>query len=808
MTSPNATRGVIVTVAIICAAVAWPLASVLSQGILSVWGAPSQTILPMLAAGALAGFIVGIATASRSRSAMRVSGDAPTRAGFLASFIAASLLVTRATILHGRAGHVTDAGLSTLLAAVVTILPGTLFAMFMGGLGRAVRLAFDADPADGEPAFTFRPIHALYAGCVLALLSPFIPGLFSEPPPPKPVVVATPTPTPEPKLVFTPPPKPTPPPKIYEKPQGFDSADATRITVVTQRTLADVDAGKPMLFSPDGKRIALYRDGESFRGLVVFDLETFTESSRLTFDTAATALAWSPDSERIAGVFERGDSRFVAVFDPVHRRLIGLPQPDGEEIPKGNISWPDANEIVVHSDSGSPSALNLDTLELRPLEDADFFKALDDAQKQSVKSPAPPALPKSLKWVLEMKWPLQVVVPRLAKENFGFRLGSPGVVSADPERWVRRHIPDIPNLTEGRFLFSPDATKVVVVRDRVATFAYLGLREATKTVRALDMKRKLEDFPQADALKKALDEKQLAAFVFAPFTNPLTDRVVGADYRKVKAIIRFNSWTGTLADAWIQDEFAPVESSDVVSGLHVAKESGPVPIGNKGRRAWWAVLGDNGDSRLSLIPPKKDVPLSEVGSPIELRTDGQNVFRATPAKSPGNSTPAASPPPIFPAAALPPIFESRPAPAAFQQKQIRPANPKVVGFINFHHQKSSDRNINGLLDDYADQVESFQSGVVDRAFLRDAEEKYHAPGHTVFEKVVGEIRETLIAPDRIRVEYPLQFVRIKPDTSWTKGVSDVTLEIQVTPNGLRIVKQNSISREREKFRGKGAPPPL
>jgi len=263
MTSPNATRGVIVTVAIICAAVAWPLASVLSRGILSVWGVPSQTILPMLAAGALAGFVVGLATASRSRSAMRLSGDAPTRAGFLASFIAASLLVTRATILHGRAGHLTDAGLSTLLAAVVTILPGTLFAMFMGGLGRAVRLAFDADPADGKPAFTFRPIHALYAGCVLALLSPFIPGLFSEPPPPKPVVVATPTPTPEPKLVFT------PPPKIYEKPQGFESADATRITVVTQRTLADVDGGKPMLFSPDGKHIALYRDGESFRGLVL-----------------------------------------------------------------------------------------------------------------------------------------------------------------------------------------------------------------------------------------------------------------------------------------------------------------------------------------------------------------------------------------------------------------------------------------------------------------------------------------------------------------------------------------------------------
>jgi hypothetical protein len=709
MTSPNATRGVIVTVAIICAAVAWPLAGVLSRGILSVWGAPSQTILPMLAAGALAGFIVGIATASRSRSAMRVSGDAPTRAGFLTSFIAASVLVTRATILHGRAGHVTDAGLGTLLAAMVAILPGTLFAMFMGGLGRAVRLALDADPAEGKPAFTFRPIHALYSGCVLALLSPFIPGLFSEPPPPKPVVAATPTPTPTPKLVFTPPPKPTPPPKIYEKPQGFDSADATRITVVTQRTLADVDAGKPMLFSPDGRRIALYRDGESFRGLVVFDLETFTEAFRLTFDTAAKSLAWSPDSERIAGLFERDGARFVAVFDPMRRRLIVLPQPDGEDIPQGKLSWPDANEIVVHPNSGTPNALNLDTLEFRPLEDAGFFKALDDAHKQSVKSVPSLAFPKSLTCLFDIKRQFQTAVPRFAKDgvSFGFRVGAATIVASDPERWVRRHLSDIP-LADAGFLFSPDATKVVVVRDRVATFAYLGLREATKTVRTFDTRRNLEDFPQSDVLTKALDDKQLAAFVYEPFTNPLTGKVVAADYRKVKAILRFKSWTDTLAEAWIQDEYYPVEANDVVSGLHVAKESGAVPIGIVGERAWWTILGDNGDSRLSSIPPKKDVPLFEPGFTPNLRTDGKNP-PALPPKSPGNIPPSAA--------------VSQPAPAAFQPRQIRPADPKLVGFINFHHQKSSDRNINGLMDDYADQVESFQSGFVDRAFLRDAEEK-------------------------------------------------------------------------------------
>lgn len=53
---------------------------------------------------------------------MRVSGDAPTKAGFLTAFVAASVLVLRATVLFGRAGQVAYPGLMTLLAAVVTIL--------------------------------------------------------------------------------------------------------------------------------------------------------------------------------------------------------------------------------------------------------------------------------------------------------------------------------------------------------------------------------------------------------------------------------------------------------------------------------------------------------------------------------------------------------------------------------------------------------------------------------------------------------------------------------------------------------------
>ena len=112
------------------------------------------------------------------------------------------------------------------------------------------------------------------------------------------------------------------------------------------------------------------------------------------------------------------------------------------------------------------------------------------------------------------------------------------------------------------------------------------------------------------------------------------------------------------------------------------------------------------------------------------------------------------------------------------------------------------------MNDYADRVEHYNAGIVERAFVQAQEEKYHAPGYTIFERVSGQIRQTTLAPDKIRVEYPLQFVRISPDGSWTKGVADVTLEIQAAMGGLRIVKQNSVSRENEKQKGRGQLPPL
>lgn len=164
---------------------AWPIALFFEVNVYYSFARPAVTIVPILLSASLAGLIIGTLAGTRE-DLLREDGlnEWPTRGGFIAALVAAALLVVRTTLAHAQPGQLTGIGLVTLFSAVVALMPATLFAMFMGALAGAGRIAVRGSPDLGKPAFTFRPIHALYVVCLLAMLAPLVPGFLSKPAPP------------------------------------------------------------------------------------------------------------------------------------------------------------------------------------------------------------------------------------------------------------------------------------------------------------------------------------------------------------------------------------------------------------------------------------------------------------------------------------------------------------------------------------------------------------------------------------------------------------------------------------------------
>ena len=728
----------------------------------------------MLVSAILAGLVIGFVTARRTPVRAQPFAEAATKAGFLAALIAAALLVARETIRHAQPGQFAAAGFRALFVASVTILPATLLAMFAGSMARATRLALQGDGT--STAFQFRAVHLLYVACVLALLSPFVPGLLKEPPPPGKSVVAT-APTSAPKRAAEP--APPPPPSFkYEKPDGFDAAPATRITVSHVKPLDGVDLEQPALLSPDGRKLAYHRRNQPFPLLTILDLDTFTELARIELGTEIDSAAWSPDSTRLAAVFQSDDSRYMGIIFPEQRGVVPLPRPESPRISRGVLTWPDEKEVVIHADDKKTLALNLDTLTLRSLDEAPFFRALSDPQKGRIKTRPVAASPKNANRALAFEWSLNAAGPRWMGGDLIFLAGGqPRIVASDSAHAARVHLSH-PDIRKAQVMFTPDGTKVVILHPQESAVLYLGLREAPKTVLRLDMRHKPEDFPQSEAIKNAISEKRLCAFIYAPLINPLNNAVIGANTSSLHALVRFQSWNANTAEVWIQDEFRPVEKADVVSIFHTWDKRQFVPLNEGAAADWWTPVGTDGDTALTAIPATASAPAVEFGPAVESEARASGLIVQDERKAMADKSDLPKPqnqvePTTFTPPPSPPAVNPAPQPGRFSDKD-------VVNFINFHHQKSSNRDITGLMNDYADWVQHYNDGIVERAYVRAEEEKYHAPGYAVFERVRGQIRQTTLAADRIRVEYPLQFVRISPDTSWIKGVSDVTLELQAT----------------------------
>jgi hypothetical protein len=292
----------------------------------------------------------------------------------------------------------------------------------------------------------------------------------------------------------------------------------------------------------------------------------------------------------------------------------------------------------------------------------------------------------------------------------------------------------------------------------------------------------------------AVAKKMVCAFICPPVINPLNGKTVGPDRRYVKALARIASWKGTEAEAWIEDAYVPVQPGDVIADLHTWANHRPHAAGELGNKEWFTVIDQLGHKP---APTKTDAPLLDHRISINVFPNGstERVDRAMYISLP---SPESHPRPQADSNVPPPTTVQNGG--NHSAVSTTPVEQMIVTFIAQHHQKSSQGDVNGLVADYADRVDHFDHGIVDREFILRDELDYHSPGNRVTETIITTPTVTPIGNGIYSAAYSLSFLRVRPDHHWTKGISDIQLQIEMTPAGPRISSQKSQTHDLQKGR--------
>lgn len=115
----------------------------------------------------------------------------------------------------------------------------------------------------------------------------------------------------------------------------------------------------------------------------------------------------------------------------------------------------------------------------------------------------------------------------------------------------------------------------------------------------------------------------------------------------------------------------------------------------------------------------------------------------------------------------------------------------IWNFVINHHKKINRGGPNMVIADYADQVNYFEHGTVDRSYIyRDevvSREKFRGWSEVVMQPVVIDELES----DHYVAAYQIVYDANKPTGQHVSGVSQVYLFVRQFPDGLKIVSQQS-----------------
>jgi serine/threonine protein kinase len=159
----------------------------------------------------------------------------------------------------------------------------------------------------------------------------------------------------------------------------------------------------------------------------------------------------------------------------------------------------------------------------------------------------------------------------------------------------------------------------------------------------------------------------------------------------------------------------------------------------------------------------------------------------------------AVPPPPAPAMTAPPRFDSSstlPQPPAEPTRNLR---VEIEKFVEEHLRKSVNADISGMTADYADRVDYYENGIVDRSFIARDRQTFATGWPTVKIFPLGGVRVyDSVSSDRVTISFNYRFDARNGKGIHSLGDAANTWVLDTSYGSLKIVseKQNVTNRKR------------
>lgn len=739
---------------------------------------PGWLLLVLLVLACMAGFAGGGVAAHQGyepSSALRFGAWA----AFLTALVAASIFAISARLMESWL-YVFRAGTSGLLS----LLPVTFYGMVCAGvasltLARQDAQTIPASPVPLPPAKLVWSLRSLIA--LLVLLAIVLPPASSQ------------------RFVARPAPLPLPPTKTFVTRPTFTftpSADIGRASamqwrLLKQREVSGVDASTLALSPNDRYAACLAREQQ-----IVQVIDLHTEAVwRVNLPGKAEHFAFHPGAERLLVVWRQDGERVYGVADVRQGRITILPKPNKGMVPSGTpFWWKDTKVLIV--DGKERQMLNLDTLEIDGAEEDKEWKALDPLIQEKVSREVVPALMDKTQW----QWDVRHVVRSSELPEISRQSGWPLAL----ERCMTMRHPDLdcmtvfPTLTveeDDRLCSTRDGSVVLRVADGVLHLTYFDVGPTPELVWKISMPHAPEESENAKEVSRALDAGQLAAMVYRPMLNPLNQQVVGPARKEVLAVLRFKEWKGKEATIYLWQSCSPFKEGDIIADVCSLTDAyeGELMDLNTPHRWWTRMPAANGGT---LAPPKTSLRVDQTAA-VEKREREEHATHAASESAERRKreeeAAAATRMAAEKAAAMEAERRAAAEKAALNDEIAPKLKDLVVRFVAAHHKKSLNGDVQGMVDDYAERVDYFTNGFVDRAWIFRDEQAYHS-AHLMFEeRILGDV--TVKYADRGNGYVVTYDLRVQAQNQGTRklveGVFSVRMVITHTSEGMRIILQHS-----------------